>query len=338
MTVHYQLSIVLWIMKKILFITTGGTISCVSTKAGLAPELGAEMLLKAVNCDEMGISAAYEEPFLIDSTDMTPKRWLAIAKLIQSRYDEFDGFVITHGTDTMAYAAALLSVLIQNSLKPIAITGSMKPMSDTGSDAVRNLRAAFMYASGTRGFGVKVLFGGRIIDGTCAVKVNSVSEDAFRSVNLVDKGKYGDDSISYSYPGSKLEKRMLRGLEFYDRIYEGVYVARVTPGLRLRIPRFERLRAVIIETFGTGGIPAYCEPDIYDLCANGIYVIIATQALEGGTRLGKYRVGRRLKPDLPLLETGDYTVEYATARAQWALAYSQDFSGFRRLFEPSADR
>lgn len=319
-------------MKRILFITTGGTISCVKTQNGLEPKLGAEILLKSISREELGIIVEYEEPFLLDSTDMVPEDWVEVAKLIQDRYDIFDGFVVTHGTDTLAYGAAALSVLIQNSPKPIAITGSMSVISDPKGDAIPNLRAAFQYVTDPRAFGIKVVFGGRIIEGYSAVKVHSSCMDAFRSMNVPETGTFDEKGIHIKRR-SRAEIRLTWPLKFYYKLYEGVYVAKIIPGLKLKVPLFETLRAVIVETYGTGGVPPYCEDEIYRLCHAGVYVIIATQCAEGGTSLKKYSVGRRMKPEFPLMETKFYTIEYAVAKAQLALAYSRNYEGFRQMFE-----
>ena len=312
-------------MKKILLLATGGTISCAESDEGLAPQFGITELLQNIPLIEQNTEITGEQLFSLDSTNMTPRHWTALAKRIAERYDEFDGFVITHGTATLGYAAAALSCLIQNSRKPIALTGSMLPLDCENSDAPGNLRGAVSFASADNTFGVCVVFGGRIIDGSCAVKISTEAPDAFRSVNSPDLGTYGDGYLKFNGNHTGETK-------FYSELCEGVYVAKLTPGTALRVPRFEGLRAVIVEGYGTGGIPEYCEAEIAALCNEGIYVIIATQSLYGGTDLGRYQVGRVAARRYTLLEAGKYTAEYAAARAQWALANSNDFEEFRRLF------
>ena len=313
-------------MKKILFLATGGTISCAETKEGLAPGSGISTLLDVVPLNEMGIAAEGEQLFSLDSTNMTPRHWATLAERIEERYDEFDGFVISHGTDTLGYAAAALSCLIQNSRKPVVLTGSMLPLFDGNSDAPRNLRGAFAYAAADGAFGVQVVFGGRIIDGRCAVKISSEAADAFRSVNCPEFGT-ADDNGAVCFNGSFFGET-----KFYGELCEGVLIARITPGMALRVPRFDGLRAVIVESFGCGGIPDYCEDEIARLCSEGISVMIATEVLYGGTELSRYQVGKVAASRYPILETGGYTVEYATARAQWALANSNSFEQFKSLF------
>ena len=109
-------------MKKLLFIATGGTIASGDSGSGLSPEASAEELLSGVNLPDAEIHAI--QPFALDSTDLTPQHWMEVAALIRDRWQDFDGFVITHGTDTMAYGAAALSCLIQSACKPVILTGS----------------------------------------------------------------------------------------------------------------------------------------------------------------------------------------------------------------------
>lgn len=304
---------------------TGGTISCAETSEGLAPAFGFSELLSAIALDGSLVSVTGEQVFSLDSTNMTPHCWMELAKRITARYDEFDGFVIAHGTDTLGYAAAALSCLIQNSVKPVVLTGSMLPMAALDSDAPRNLRHAFIYAAAEGAFGVKVVFGGNIYDGRSVSKIRTDGFDAFDSINHEKCGYFDGNSAVFTekYQGEA---------KFFDRLDEGVYVAALTPGQELRVPRFDGLRAVIVKGYGDGGVPEYCEREIAALCGEGIYVIISTQALYGGTNLRLYRVGRAAAERYPLLETGQMTTEYAVARAQWALAYSRDPDEFERLF------
>ena len=115
-------------MKKILLLTTGGTIACVKTPDGLTPNLSAEELLNEVSEIRNFCEPSYKEVMCIDSTNMLPSDWINIAKAIMENYVAYDGFVICHGTDTMPYTAAALSYLIQNSPKPIVLTGAQKPV------------------------------------------------------------------------------------------------------------------------------------------------------------------------------------------------------------------
>ncbi|MCQ2609880.1 MAG: asparaginase, partial [Lachnospiraceae bacterium] len=157
-------------MKKILMIGTGGTISCEAGNNGLAPAKLAEELLKY--CPKVKEICDVEciQVINIDSTNMRPGHWLMIEEVIQKNYDKYDGFVITHGTDTLSYTAAAISYLVQNSKKPIVITGAQVPISEPGTDAIKNVTDAFIVAADDESHGVMVVFCGKVILGTRARK------------------------------------------------------------------------------------------------------------------------------------------------------------------------
>lgn len=308
-------------MRKILVVGTGGTISCAKTENGLEPAFSVNELLKNV---DVPWEIHTEQLFNIDSTNMTPRHWERLARCIRERFDEFDGFVITHGTDTMAYAAASLSCLIQNSRKPVVFTGSMKPMTDDRSDAPANLRDAMRFAADRRAFGVRVVFGGRIFHGSDVFKMNSRSADAFGSSSNCDTERFsrnGELQFDVEFSGET---------RFYESLSDDVFHVKLIAGQRLYVP--ENARAVILESYGAGGVPDYLLGDVSELADRGVYVIIATQCIRGGTNIREYEVGQSAARVCPLLETGKLTVEYAVARARWALAYSRDYEEFKRLF------
>lgn len=292
-------------MRKILVLGTGGTISCAETYGGLAPALSVQELAKSV---KLPLELYTEQLFNIDSTNMTPRHWEQLARRIRNRYDEFDGFVITHGTDTMAYASSSLSCLIQNPRKPIVLTGSMKPMTAENSDAPKNLRDAVIFAANERAFGVCVAFSGKVFDGKGVVKVDSGIENAFNG-KLFDYHEYRGET------------------RFYERLSDDVFHVKLIPGQRLCVP--QNTGALILESYGLGGVPDYLLCDVKALADKGVYVIIATQCSYGGTDIGCYAVGH---VDFPLLETKRMTVEYAVAKARWSRAYSSGFDEFKRMF------
>ncbi len=312
-------------MRKILVLGTGGTISCARSENGLTPAVSAsELVAELVKDLKIPVDIHTEQLFELDSTNMTPRHWEAAARRIRERYDEFDGFVITHGTDTMAYAAASLACLIQNSRKPVVFTGSMKPMLAEGSDAPQNLRDAIDYAADERAFGVRVVFAGSVFDARDVRKADSESEHAFadsKSAFVPGYRKDRCDEVSENFCGET---------RFYERLSDDVFHVKLIPGQRLRVP--ENVRAVILEGYGAGGVPEYILGDVERLAEKGVYVIIATQCAYGGTKLRTYEVGRVAAERFSLLETGRMTVEYAVARARWALEYSKGPEEFQRLF------
>ena len=181
-------------MKKILMITTGGTIASRHTDSGLAPMIRAgEMLDYVPEIREFCIPDTLEL-LNVDSTNITPEHWLKLAAAIEENYDRYDGFVICHGTDTMAYTAAILSYLIQDSPKPIVITGSQRPIDLINTDAKSNLAGSFLYASSCQSCGVQIVFDGEVILGTRAKKINSKSYHAFTRTSLSSR-KAGSSAI-----------------------------------------------------------------------------------------------------------------------------------------------
>ena len=178
-------------MKKILLIGTGGTIASDVTDSGLAPELTTEQLLSHIPgiSDICGVDCL--QLLNLDSTNMTPAHWLEIAACIRDHYGCYDGFVITHGTDTMAYTAAALSYLIQGSPKPIVLTGAQRPIGFDSTDSKTNLADAFRCAAEDLP-GVSIVFNSRVILGTRAKKTRSKSFQAFSSINHPELGVLRD--------------------------------------------------------------------------------------------------------------------------------------------------
>ena len=152
--------------KKILMIATGGTIASKETEEGLAPALSSRELLDCV--PEVGEVCEVHavQPFNLDSTNVYSVHWLAIARIIEESYAAYDGFVVTHGTDTMAYTAAALSYLIQGADKPIVLTGSQRSAYSRDTDARANLSDAFLFAADDRAFGVRIVESPSIISRT----------------------------------------------------------------------------------------------------------------------------------------------------------------------------
>ena len=169
-------------MKHILLIATGGTIASKKSRNGLKPQLTPEELLSYISIPE-NCSMSVEPLINIDSSNMEPKHWTMMVQCIEQNYSDYDGFVIAHGTDTMAYTAAALSYMIQYSDKPIVITGAQKPIDLEITDAKTNLSDSILYACDDNSQGVQIVFDGKVIAGTRAKKVRSKSYNAFSSIN-----------------------------------------------------------------------------------------------------------------------------------------------------------
>ena len=325
-------------MKNILIIGTGGTIASEMASDGLTPELSANQLLQYVPQVEAFCRPVCKQIFSIDSTNMSPSRWLQIAACIRENYDNFDGFVITHGTDTMAYTAAALSYLIQRCPKPIILTGAQKPIGSDNTDSKINLEDAFRCAcSNLRG--VMVVFNGKVILGTRARKTHSKSFRAFSSINYPELA-YIQDGHVLTFIQPDCQDRPV----FYDKLGEHVALLKMIPGTDSALLEWLLARndALIIESFGVGGMPSYKGSEFYDLMADAINrgktIVMTTQVENEGSNLSIYSVGNRLKTELGVLEAYDMTTEAVVAKLMWILGRTKDPKQIRCLFySPVAD-
>ena len=317
--------------KKNLFITTGGTIASVRTPQGLRPVLSSEELLA-----HMPALAQLCQPDTlalcsIDSTDMSPALWLDMARAIEQNYSRYDGFILCHGTDTLAYTAAALSYLVQNAGKPIILTGAQQPISGEITDAKKNLWDSVLCALDPGSRGVMVVFGGFVIAGTRAKKNKTISYDAFASVNFPHLAQVqGDRLVRY------IETPPPAGpVQFSHGLDEKVFLLKLTPGrgpgLLGEICRL--YDCVIVESFGAGGLPQSLMEG-FARCL-GRYeetrkvLILTTQVTYEGSDAGIYEVGRRVKDRFDFLEAHDMTIEAAVTKSMWLL--SQPCAGFAEL-------
>ena len=319
-------------MKQILAIGTGGTIASQLLPDGLTPELTADQLLTQVPKIQTFCKVDCEQPFCIDSTNMSPAHWLRIAECIREKYWQYDGFVIIHGTDTMAYSAAALSYLIQNSPKPIVLTGAQKPIGSDNTDSKMNLEDAFRCACSELS-GVMIVFNGRVILGTRARKTHTKSFKAFSSINYPELAYIQDGHVlSFIRPEHT-------GIPtFYDKLNPRVALLKMIPGTDSNLLAYilEHNDAVIIESFGVGGMPSYEGTEFYDLLAKAVEtgktVVMTTQVENEGSDLAVYSVGSRLKSDLRVLEAYDMTTEAVVGKLMWILGQTTDPDRIRRLF------
>lgn len=317
--------------RNLLFITTGGTIASVKTENGLVPLLSSKELLEQL--PELAELCVPDTLSLcsIDSTDISPEIWLALADALRQNYAKYDGFIICHGTDTMGYTAAALSYLVQNADKPIILTGAQQPISGEITDAKKNLRDSVICALDPASRGVMVVFGGKVIAGTRAKKNKTISYDAFASVNFPALAQVqGDRLVRYipsPYPNTSIT--------FYRALSPRVFLLKLTPGLSPDIiPQIFRLYdCVIVESFGVGGIPN----TLMDAFAAGLgeyeathkVLVMTTQVTYEGSDVGIYEVGKRVRRHFAFLEAHDMTIEAVYAKCMWLLA--QNCGSFAEL-------
>ena len=322
-------------MKHILLIATGGTIASKYTEAGLSPQISAEELLSYVPEAKSICRIDMLQPFSLDSTNISWKHWIQLSELIHRIYEIYDGFVLCHGTDTMAYTAAALSYLIRNSRKPIVITGSQKPIDLPDTDARTNLMDSIRFASNDRAHDVCIVFGGSVIAGTRAKKERTKSYNAFSSINYPPIAVIQDKRIIFYIDDKNHNKEEVC---FSDRIGERVFLYRLIPGSDGTIPEvlMDRYDALIIESFGVGGIPDYGDGSlrtaIHKWISAGKIVIMATQVPNEGSDMSVYEVGHAVKNIYDIPESYDMTLEAVVAKTMWILGKTKDRKEFRQLF------
>ena len=319
-------------MKNILMIGTGGTIASEMTPEGLTPELNTRQLLDFI--PDIGKLCRVDciQLYNLDSTNICPENWLGVVDTLRKNYDAYDGFVISHGTDTMAYTAAALSYLIQGSPKPIILTGAQKPIWFDGTDSKRNLTDAFLYACRGCG-GVQIVFNGKVILGTRARKTFSKSFQAFSSVNYPDLAVLQDERLLQYIRTESLPRPI-----FYDTLCQNVGLLKLIPGTKRELVEFmvERYDGIVIESFGVGGLPDYPGQEFYPVVRQAVergrIVVMTTQVPNEGSDLSVYHVGGHLKSTLRLLEAFDMTTEAAVCKLMWILGQTKEFERVRELF------
>ena len=255
-------------MKKLLMITTGGTIAGLNSAFGLIPGHVGERLKPDIE----GIETTVLDLFSIDSTDMMPIHWRKIYNAINENLPNYDGIVILHGTDTMAYTGAVLAFTVEAD-RPVILTGSMLPPDAEDSDAKANIEFAARTAVSGEYKGVYLAFAGRIINGGDIVKVSSFDKDAFRSYSgFTPRKKYNFPARNGKFPA----------------------IVRLTPftyGLDIMSIAEDRA-GIVMETYGAGGIPDNEITLVLSELSKTMPIVITTSCL-GGTDLGRYEVGRR---------------------------------------------
>ncbi|MBQ8495943.1 MAG: asparaginase [Clostridia bacterium] len=315
-------------MKKILLIATGGTIASEPSADGLAPSLTPEDLLRYIPDAKDICELDTVQPFHIDSTNVAPSHWLILEDIIEKNYEKYDGFVICHGTDTLAYTAAALSYLIQHTRKPIILTGAQKPISEDSTDAKTNLIDSLRFAC-SGDCGVAIVFGGQVIAGTRARKTRTKSYNAFSSINFPELASIHDTRVVRYIPYNDD-----KGPVFYRSLNDRVFLLKLIPGIAEAafLAALDFCDGIVIESYGVGGIPDIYLDELDELIKKGKTVIMATQVTQEGSDIKVYEVGGRLKKRYKLLETYDMTLEATVTKLMWALGQSKDPAEIRRLF------
>ena len=314
--------------KKILLLATGGTIASLLSEHGLRPGLNAEQILSFIpeikeECDVDAVQVCN-----IDSTNMSPEIWKQIVCAIEAKYLYYDGFVVCHGTDTMAYTSAALSYMIQNSNKPIVITGSQKPIGEDSTDAKLNLLDSIRYAADDASVGVVLVFNGNVIAGTRAKKTYAHSYNAFSSVNFPTLAVIRERRIIRFISQSPYTEPV----RFGHRLDDSIVVLKLIPGTKPELVEylFAHYDCLVIASFGVGGIPDNLREVFYQQMehwiSRGKVVVIATQVANEGSNMEVYEVGQQVKQDFHLMEAYDMTLEATITKLMYLMGtYGRDY-------------
>lgn len=329
-------------MKKILLIATGGTIASSESEDGLTPSIDVKQLLSYIPeiesiCHLEGVSI-----MSVDSTNMNPTLMVKIAETIAKYYEKYDGFVISHGTDTMAYTAAAVTYMLNNLEKPVVITGSQIPIEALYTDAKKNLSDAIRFACEDIS-GVYVAFDGSIISGTHAMKVKTRSADAFKSINFpnIAEIKLGrityNQALTYGDHWDKLKSQADGEFSISTKLCQDIFVLKIFPGIGTEIFDFikDNYKGVIIESFGIGGIPNVDNDivsKVHELVEAGLAVVITTQCIYEGIDLDIYEVGQKLAKQNAIV-SADMTTEALVMKLMWALGNFEEISDVKKYME-----
>ena len=320
--------------KKILLLTTGGTIACTEGEEGLEPR-DSGIMQGQLEQLRTYYDVVVHDAMCLDSSNIRPVEWQQIAGLIYEAREDFDGIVVAHGTDTMAYTASAVTFMLPGIDLPVVFTGSQLPLGDLLSDGPDNLRTAFaMAASGNAG--VFVAFDRKVMLGCRAVKVRASGFSAFESINasyvaqVTNQGLLVDRRVLPAVS----EKPLLR-----QALSTDVFLLKLTPGLRAEI--FDALadmgyKGIVIEAFGLGGVNVLNRgfAGIRKAVERGISVVVITQCLYDSSDLRVYQVGNRLL-DLGVIQGRDMTAEAAMTKLMWALGQGMEQKEIAQLFAVS---
>ncbi len=317
--------------KKILLLTTGGTIASEPGAEGLEPHR-AGVMERELNQLRTYYTVSVRDLMCLDSSNITPQEWQSIARDVFNERSGFDGIVISHGTDTMAYTASAVTFMLPDIDLPVVFTGSQLPLQDILSDGPDNLRTAFAMASA--GYpGVYIAFDRKVMLGCRAVKVRASGFSAFESVNaryaaqVTNRGLVVDPTV---LPRRRGPARLA------EKISQDVFLVKLTPGLSPTI--FDALvrmgcKGIVLEAFGLGGVNVLNEGlrGIRAAVRAGTSVVVTTQCLYDSSDLRVYQVGSRLL-ELGVIQGRDMTSEAALTKLMWAIGQGMDQRQIAELF------
>jgi L-asparaginase len=315
---------------KILLIYTGGTIGMMQSHStgALKPFDFKHLKNEVPELQRLPVtldSISFKHP--IDSSNMHPNVWIELAEIIEINYTKFDGFVILHGSDTMAYTASALSFMLENLAKPVILTGSQLPIGIIRTDGKENLITAIEIAAAQKNKKplvpeVAIYFEYELYRGNRTLKYNAAHFDAFKSPNYPVLAEAG---VNIEYKTNYVRKASTKKLKVHKQLDNDILVLPLFPGISMKITssilQTKGLKAVVLQTFGAGNAPTdkWFVDELNAAIKRGVIIYNVTQCLEGCVVQGKYETSSQLK-QIGVISGEDITMEAAVTKLMFLLA------------------